>query len=115
MEIRLFESGQFRFSYDWHAWCRLEHVQFKDVWSRVKVTGTMVSVAGAMIMTLAKGPVIPLPWTQGRNLDGIGGEVLGQQGSSIWGAALLAAAYFLWASFIIVQVIFSTGYSSHNT
>ncbi|KAK4776058.1 hypothetical protein SAY87_024019 [Trapa incisa] len=93
----------------------LEHVKFKDVWSRVKVMGTLVTVAGAMVMTLIKGPMIPLVWTQGRHLNeagagagagaGGGGEVLGLQGSSIWGAALLAAAYFLWASFIIVQAI----------
>ncbi|KAK4767291.1 hypothetical protein SAY86_015041 [Trapa natans] len=93
----------------------LEHVKCKDVWSRVKVMGTLVTVAGAMVMTLIKGPMIPLVWTQGRHLNeagagagagaGGGGEVLGLQGSSIWGAALLAAAYFLWASFIIVQAI----------
>ncbi|OWM82338.1 WAT1-related protein At2g39510-like [Punica granatum] len=83
----------------------LERVRIKDVRSRAKVIGTMATVAGAMIMTLTKGRVIPLPWTREGNLDELGGKVIGQHENSILGAALLAAAYFLWASFIIVQAI----------
>ncbi|KAG8374943.1 hypothetical protein BUALT_Bualt10G0048100 [Buddleja alternifolia] len=46
------------------AWIlRLEKVNFKRIPSHAKIWGTVVTVGGAMIMTLIKGPVLGLPWT----------------------------------------------------
>ncbi|KAG8374940.1 hypothetical protein BUALT_Bualt10G0047800 [Buddleja alternifolia] len=46
------------------AWIlRLEKVNFKRISSHAKIWGTVVTVGGAMIMTLIKGPVLGLPWT----------------------------------------------------
>ncbi|CAA0820505.1 WAT1-related protein [Striga hermonthica] len=46
------------------AWIlRLVKVNFKSLHSHAKIMGTLVTVGGAMIMTLIAGPVIGLPWT----------------------------------------------------
>ncbi|GFQ07409.1 wat1-related protein at2g39510 [Phtheirospermum japonicum] len=46
------------------AWIlRIEKVNLKTVRSHAKIMGTLVTVGGAMIMTLIVGPVIGLPWT----------------------------------------------------
>lgn len=42
-----------------------------DVWSQTEVVGTAVTVTGAMIMILVKGPLIPLPWTVSTNPEGL--------------------------------------------
>lgn len=35
------------------------------------MVGTAVTVTGAMIMILVKGPLIPLPWTRSTNPEGL--------------------------------------------
>ncbi|KAL3635543.1 hypothetical protein CASFOL_020090 [Castilleja foliolosa] len=46
------------------AWIlRIETVNLKSVRSHAKIMGTIVTVGGAMIMTLIVGPIIGLPWT----------------------------------------------------
>ncbi|KAK6137487.1 hypothetical protein DH2020_028740 [Rehmannia glutinosa] len=46
------------------AWIlRIEKVNLKSLRSHAKITGTLVTVGGAMIMTLISGPIIGLPWT----------------------------------------------------
>uniref|UniRef100_A0A5B7BP44 WAT1-related protein n=1 Tax=Davidia involucrata TaxID=16924 RepID=A0A5B7BP44_DAVIN len=42
---------------------RLESVKIKEVRGQAKVIGTIVTFAGALLMTLYKGPVINLIWT----------------------------------------------------
>ncbi|KAI4319002.1 hypothetical protein MLD38_032653 [Melastoma candidum] len=83
---------------------RLEKVKFKSIRSQAKVFGTMTTVAGAMIMTLIKGPIIELFWqkgvishqvkTNGTNLH-----------SSIKGALLITVGCFCWACFMVLQAI----------
>ncbi|KAL3652671.1 hypothetical protein CASFOL_002352 [Castilleja foliolosa] len=42
---------------------QIETVNLKSVRSNAKIMGTLVTVGGAMIMTLIVGPIIGLPWT----------------------------------------------------
>ncbi|KAA8546394.1 hypothetical protein F0562_002867 [Nyssa sinensis] len=42
---------------------RLERVKIKEVRSQAKIIGTIVTFAGALLMTFYKGPVINLIWT----------------------------------------------------
>ncbi|KAK4744328.1 hypothetical protein SAY87_010640 [Trapa incisa] len=45
------------------AWIfRLEKVKLKKIHSQAKIVGTIVTVGGAMLMTLVKGVAINLPW-----------------------------------------------------
>ncbi|KAK6130042.1 hypothetical protein DH2020_036228 [Rehmannia glutinosa] len=47
------------------AWAmRLERVNIRRLQSQAKIVGTLITVGGAMLMTLVKGSVIGLPWTK---------------------------------------------------
>ncbi|KAE8669250.1 WAT1-related protein [Hibiscus syriacus] len=83
---------------------RLERVKIGKVRSQAKVAGTVVTVGGAMMMTLIKGPNLELPWTKGRN------HHIGRSGTSedhkqdlMIGALMLIAGCCCWACFIISQ------------
>ncbi|KAH9314205.1 hypothetical protein KI387_022832, partial [Taxus chinensis] len=48
---------------------RLEKVQIRSSSSYAKVLGTLISVGGAMVVTLYKGPVITKFWSTMKNLE----------------------------------------------
>ncbi|KAI3734844.1 hypothetical protein L6452_14324 [Arctium lappa] len=90
------------------AWiCRLEKVNIKKIHSMGKIVGTLVTVGGAMIMTVVAGPTIGLPWTKGSTTDH-------QQQSTappvspeenIKGSMMIIAGCLSWSCFYIVQAI----------
>ncbi|KAK1415590.1 hypothetical protein QVD17_31373 [Tagetes erecta] len=89
------------------AWiCRLEKVNIKKIHSIGKIVGTLVTVGGAMIMTIVVGPTIGLPWTKGS-------AVTQQQqstthvspGDNIKGSMMIIAGCLSWSCFYIVQAI----------
>ncbi|GLT73027.1 hypothetical protein SLA2020_449150 [Shorea laevis] len=83
---------------------RLETVRFKSIRTQAKVIGTIATVAGAMIITLVKGPVIELIWTKGRTYhEQQQGETNLQH--SIKGAIMISIGCFGWACFMILQAI----------
>ncbi|KAI9154625.1 hypothetical protein LWI28_029034 [Acer negundo] len=86
------------------AWIvRLEKVKLKSIRSQAKVFGTVATVAGAMVMTLIKGPYIELFWTRGAShQSGSGGIDIHH---AIKGASLITVGCFSWACFIILQAI----------
>ncbi|CAK7342856.1 unnamed protein product, partial [Dovyalis caffra] len=45
---------------------RLENVKIRSLHSQAKVAGTIATVAGAMVMTLMKGPLLEFFWIKGR-------------------------------------------------
>ncbi|XP_077213442.1 WAT1-related protein At2g39510-like isoform X2 [Tasmannia lanceolata] len=71
--------------------------------SQAKVAGTAVTIAGAMVMTLYKGPIIEMVWSKGRGPHGPKTDI----GEKDWikGPLMLLTACFCWASFIILQAI----------
>lgn len=84
------------------AWIfRLERVNIRRVRGLAKVAGTMVTVGGATLMTLVKGPVIKLPWTNTTNshssIDGL------NQQNPIKGAIMVSSGCVCWAAFVILQ------------
>lgn len=82
---------------------RLEKVKLKCIRSQAKVIGTVATVAGAMIMTLIKGPVLELFWTTARANDQqqSGGTSVSH---SIKGALMITIGCFSWACFMVLQV-----------
>ncbi|KAI3817738.1 hypothetical protein L1987_11536 [Smallanthus sonchifolius] len=89
------------------AWiCRLEKVNIKKIHSIGKIVGTLVTVGGAMIMTIVVGPTIGLPWTKGST-------VTHQQqstthvspGDNMKGSMMIIAGCLSWSCFYIVQAI----------
>lgn len=81
---------------------RLEKVNIKKVRSQAKVVGTLVTVGGAMLMTLYRGPIIEMVWSKGRNHGGPQSDV-GANHDWVKGALMLTAGCFCWACFVILQ------------
>lgn len=72
--------------------------------SQAKIVGTVVTVGGAMIMTLVKGSVIELPWTKSQSNFSSEGEGERDTQNVIKGAVMIMAACFCWSIFYILQV-----------
>ncbi|KAK6933218.1 EamA domain [Dillenia turbinata] len=85
------------------AWIlRLEKVDLRKRHSQAKVLGTIVTVGGAMIMTLLSGPSLKLPGS--REHHNAATNVVHQE-NPLKGAILIACGCFCWASFVILQAI----------
>lgn len=84
----------------------------RELRSQAKILGTAVTVGGAMVMTLVKGPIIGLPWTQEESHHHhaqsssvvVNAHHHHDQQSSIKGAAMIIAGCFCWAGFYTLQV-----------
>ncbi|XP_076888461.1 WAT1-related protein At2g39510-like [Bidens hawaiensis] len=89
------------------AWiCRLEKVNIKKVHSIGKIVGTLVTVGGAMIMTIVVGPTIGLPWTKGSTAtDQHQSTTHVSPGDNMKGSMMIIAGCLSWSCFYIVQAI----------
>ncbi|KAJ0657761.1 putative EamA domain-containing protein [Helianthus annuus] len=91
------------------AWIfRLEKVNIKKRHSQAKIIGTLVTVGGAMIMTLVNGVPIPLPWTHmSRVHPPVAPVALSYEDhrNMIKGAIMIAIGCFFWAGFFILQAV----------
>ncbi|KAJ8766052.1 hypothetical protein K2173_020568 [Erythroxylum novogranatense] len=87
------------------AWaCRLEKVDVKKLHSQAKILGTVVTVGGAMIMTLFKGTKLDLPWTRGYDNQQHWTNLTTKQ-DPLKGALMVFIGTACWAGFIILQAI----------
>ncbi|CAA7029474.1 unnamed protein product [Microthlaspi erraticum] len=87
------------------AWIfRLEKVNIRKIHSQAKILGTIVTVGGAMLMTVVKGPLIPLPWANPNEThqDSIHPGV---KPDLTKGALLIAIGCICWAGFVNLQAI----------
>ncbi|XP_010529854.1 PREDICTED: WAT1-related protein At2g37460-like [Tarenaya hassleriana] len=83
---------------------RLERVNLRCIRSAAKIIGTAATVAGAMMMTLVKGPVLDLFWTKGPSPQHDGTEGTDIH-SAIKGAVLITIGCFSYACFMVLQAI----------
>ncbi|XWS75006.1 hypothetical protein CRYUN_Cryun01aG0047900 [Craigia yunnanensis] len=89
---------------------KLERVEIRRVRSQAKVVGTMVTVGGAMIMTLIKGPILELPWTKGRNHLGQSSANGAHNQDLVKGTLMLIAGCCCWSCFVISQAVILKSY-----
>nr|GEV50087.1 WAT1-related protein At2g39510-like [Tanacetum cinerariifolium] len=88
------------------AWMfRLEKVKMKSLHSQGKIIGTLVTLGGAMMMTLIRGPAIQFPWTSHHTLDHQSSINTINTEDHIKGSLMINAGCFSWAAFIIVQAV----------
>ncbi|KAL0453249.1 UNVERIFIED_CONTAM: WAT1-related protein [Sesamum latifolium] len=88
--------------------CRMEKVNMKKVRCQAKVVGTIVTVGGAMLMTLYKGHVINLVWSNYIHpQQSYVPTTIDSSTDKDWvkGSILSIIATLAWASFFILQAI----------
>ncbi|TQD77606.1 hypothetical protein C1H46_036878 [Malus baccata] len=96
------------------AWIfRLEKINLRSLHSLAKILGTIVTVGGAMLMTLINGPMLNFPWTR-RNIHQESTVSTVHQ-DPIKGAIMIAAGCFCWAGFMILQAITLNSYPAELT
>lgn len=81
---------------------RLETVNVKRLQSLAKVIGTAITVGGAMVMTLYKGPIINFRRPGGASHHGTSDD--SSENHFFIGTLMLIGGCFGWAGFFILQV-----------
>ncbi|CAN1343867.1 WAT1-related protein At5g07050, partial [Linum perenne] len=83
----------------------MEILDMKKVRCQAKLIGTAVTVAGAMLMTLYKGPIVHMIWSRNANQSS-GSEAINANSDKDWfkGSILLILATLAWATLFVLQV-----------
>lgn len=85
--------------------CRLEKVSLQKLHSMAKVMGTVITVVGAIVLTLVRGPSLCLPWANEEHIDHHQSvQCHSDQTDLVKGALFITAACFCWSWFVILQV-----------
>ncbi|KAH0469146.1 hypothetical protein IEQ34_002378 [Dendrobium chrysotoxum] len=84
---------------------RMEKVDLKKVIYQAKLLGTLVTVVGAMLMTLYKGPIVELFWTKHvhASVDAPAGAAVATDKEWVKGCICLIIATLAWASLFVLQ------------
>ncbi|CAN6311445.1 unnamed protein product [Urochloa humidicola] len=81
---------------------RMERVNIKERHSLAKIAGTAITVGGALLMILFKGPIVNFPWTRHTSLAV---SDSGAHNSDHWliGTFMILLSCFCWSAFFILQ------------
>ncbi|KAG6511608.1 hypothetical protein ZIOFF_029681 [Zingiber officinale] len=95
---------------------RMERLDLKQVRSQAKLIGTLVTVAGAMLMTLYKGPIMHMVWTKYMPIHPSESDSATDDSSGknwFMGCIFLIIATLAWASFFVLQTAALERYRAH--
>ncbi|CAN7069124.1 hypothetical protein BRARA_J02481 [Brassica rapa] len=97
---------------------RMEVLDVKKLWCQAKIAGTVVTVAGAMLMTIYKGPIVELFWTKYMHLQHANDTTPSSNSNDnkdfLKGSILLIFATLAWASLFVLQAKILKTYSKHQ-
>ncbi|CAN6874405.1 unnamed protein product [Brassica oleracea] len=97
---------------------RMEMLDVKKLWCQAKIAGTVVTVAGAMLMTIYKGPIVELFWTKYMHLQHANDTTPSSNSNDnkdfLKGSILLIFATLAWASLFVLQAKILKTYSKHQ-
>lgn len=84
----------------------MEKVDLRKVRCQAKVVGTLVTVAGAMLMTLYKGPLMEMVWTKHVHPHRSTAPGTTDSSDKDWlkGSIFLIIATLSWAALFVLQV-----------
>lgn len=85
---------------------RMEKIDMKKVRCQAKIVGTIVTVAGAMLMTLYKGPIMEMVWTKHmHHHNSVAPDTTTSDKDWFKGSIFVIIATLAWASLFVLQVI----------
>jgi len=95
---------------------RMEKLSIKQVRSQAKIVGTLLSVGGAMLMTLYTGPIVHMFWSPHPHQHHHDSSVKSASDISdkdwITGSLLIIASCLAWAAFFVLQAFVSKTYTA---
>ncbi|KAK1279320.1 WAT1-related protein [Acorus gramineus] len=80
---------------------RMEKIKLKSPRSQAKIIGTLVTIAGALVMIMYKGPILDLFHNQGHGHHDSAGSP--DEANWLKGTLMLLASCVCWSSFYILQ------------
>lgn len=84
---------------------RLEHIRIKEIRSQAKVMGTLVTFAGALLMTLYKGPQFDLFHHSNATHQQGGSQSTHNHSHWVTGTLFICLGCLAWSSFYILQSV----------
>ncbi|CAA7026883.1 unnamed protein product [Microthlaspi erraticum] len=97
---------------------RMEMLDVKKLWCQAKIAGTVVTVAGAMLMTIYKGPIVELFWTKYMHFQHANDTTPSNNSNDskdfLKGSILLIFATLAWASLFVLQAKILKTYAKHQ-
>ncbi|GJN22403.1 hypothetical protein PR202_gb09959 [Eleusine coracana subsp. coracana] len=82
---------------------RMEKVRLRSLHSQAKIVGALFTVAGAVLMIMYHGPVVPFPWTKAQHH--VAAAAAAQGGGADWlkGTIAVIIACVAWSGFFVLQ------------
>ncbi|KAG8378280.1 hypothetical protein BUALT_Bualt08G0121100 [Buddleja alternifolia] len=82
---------------------RLEKINLKKIHSLAKVIGTLITVGGAMVMTLYRGPVVDILWYSHGGSHHKTASAASDDQHWVTGTIMLLSCVVAWSAFFILQ------------
>lgn len=85
----------------------MEKINMKKLICQAKLVGTILTVAGVMLMSFYKGPIVELLWTKDishSNSNATNNTRSSSKNDWLLGSIFLTISTIAWASFFVLQV-----------
>ncbi|AQK91785.1 WAT1-related protein [Zea mays] len=80
----------------------MERIVIKERRSQAKIAGTAITVCGALLMILFKGPIINFPWSKHAS-HAVSDSGVHNSGHWLMGTFMILLSCFCWSAFFILQ------------